>query len=226
MFKRIKNDKVDITKLNEVLLLSKNILKIVYFLAIIIVVYLVTIIFKEWNIMNIFFSILSIVSPLFIGFFVAWLFNPFVTYLEEKGMRRGLGTLLTYMLLIGFVYILLGMIISISSNTNRSIITLVDGQAGQYGVYNRDLGYYTYFLPVGKYKIISCKAKEKPAIDLFDAVVWKSDNTSYSLEGKTYRKSASDETIYTTELLDTFTISENEYIYIPLNWTITLEIIK
>ena len=131
---------------------------------------------------------------------------------------------LFFIIFIGLI--LLGIIISISFNTNRNTIALVDGQAGEYGVYNRELGYYTYFLPVGKYKIISCKARRKPAIDLFDAVVWKSDDTSYSLKGKTYRKSASDETIYTTELSDTFTISENEYIYIPMDWTITLEIIE
>lgn len=145
---------------------------------------------------------------------------------KQKVKDKGRMSISKLFFIIFIGLILLGMIISISFNTNRNTITLIDGQVGEYGVYNRELGYYTYFLPVGKYKIISCKAKEKPAIDLFDAVVWKSDDTSYSLKGKTYRKSASDETIYTTELLDTFTISENEYIYIPLNWTITLEIIK
>ena len=112
MLRKIKENKgVDIPKLNDILSLSKNILKIVYFLTIIIAIYLVTIICKEWNIMKTVLSIISIVSPLFIGFFVAWLFNPFVTYLEEKGMRRGLGTLLTYILLIGFIYLLLSTII-------------------------------------------------------------------------------------------------------------------
>ncbi len=112
MLKKNKNNQgIDIPKINEVLSLSKNILKIVYFLAIIIAIYLVTIICKEWNIIKTILSILGIVSPLFIGFFIAWLFNPFVTFLEEKGVRRGLGTLLTYILLLGFIYLLLSTII-------------------------------------------------------------------------------------------------------------------
>ena len=99
MFKKSKTEKgIDIPKLNDVLSLSKNILKIVYLLSIIIAIYLITIIFKEWKIGGTILSILSIVSPLFIGFFIAWLFNPFVTWLQKKGVRRGLGTLLTYIL--------------------------------------------------------------------------------------------------------------------------------
>ncbi len=112
MFKKSKTEKgIDIPKLNDVLSLSKNILKIVYLLSIIIAIYLITIIFKEWKIGGTILSILSIVSPLFIGFFIAWLFNPFVTWLQKKGVRRGLGTLLTYILFLGLVYLLLSTII-------------------------------------------------------------------------------------------------------------------
>ena len=138
-----------------------------------------------------------------------------------KVKKISVGKSILYILLF---LIVLGIIISTMIGKNNTI-TLIDGQAGKYGVYDENNVGYIYYLPVGTYKIISYKDTDM-AIDLFDAIVWKSDDTSYSLKGKKYRKSASDEKTYITELPDTFSISEKEYIYIPMGWTITLEIIK
>lgn len=112
-----------------------------------------------------------------------------------------------------------------NSQSNNTIV-LVDGEAGQYGIYDEDLLGYDYYLPTGTYKIVSYKDNNPNTIDTFNAIVWKNDGTEYSKSGKQYRKSAKDEKLYTTKLPDTFTISEKEYIYIPLDFTITLEIIE
>ena len=137
---------------------------------------------------------------------------------EKKKLSGGQLIALIFILLI-----IIGIISATSATQNK--ITIIDGQAGEYGVYDKETECYYYYLPEGTYKIISYK-DTNPAIDLFDAIVWKSDDTSYSLKGKQYRKSVSDENMYTTELSDTFTISKDEYIYIPIDWTITLKIIK
>ena len=51
-------------------------------------------------------SILDVLTPFFIGFFIAWLFNPIVTKLSKK-MKRGYATAIVYFLFI----VLLGLII-------------------------------------------------------------------------------------------------------------------
>lgn len=103
--KEKKKEEVDVSKINDVLTLSNKILKIVYVLLAILGVYVAIIVCKELNVKNTLLTILTILSPLFIGIFVAWLFDPFVTFLQRKGLRRGLGTLITYVLFIGTLLI-------------------------------------------------------------------------------------------------------------------------
>lgn len=112
MFRRKTNDKdLDIKNVNEVVLLAKKILKISYILIIIAAVAGITVISKEWKVRTFIFSILKVVSPLFIGLVVAWLFNPFVSFLKKKGIRRWMGTTITYILLFGVLFFLLGTIV-------------------------------------------------------------------------------------------------------------------
>lgn len=111
------NDKnIDTRNLNEVILLSKRILKILFCFLIIAGIYAITLIFKEWNIMHYVLTLLRILSPLFIGILIAWLFDPFVKWLKKKGISRGWGTVITYILLIGGIFIVLWAIIPMLSN--------------------------------------------------------------------------------------------------------------
>ena len=104
-------EKLDVAKINDVVTLSSKILKIIYFLVIVLSVYIALVLCKELEISRIIFTILGIITPLFIGIVVAWLFDPIVTYLQRKGMRRGLGALLTYIVFIGAIIIIVGAII-------------------------------------------------------------------------------------------------------------------
>ena len=89
-----KNDKeVDIKKLNDVIGLSRKILNIAYILFIVLSVYIVIKVNNELHITRFLLTVLKIVSPLFIGVIVAWLFNPFVTYLQKKGIEEDWGPL-------------------------------------------------------------------------------------------------------------------------------------
>lgn len=107
---------IDIKNLNEVILLSKRILKILFGFFIIAAIYGITLIFKEWNIKHYFLTVFSILSPLFIGIIIAWLFDPFVRFLKTKGIRRGIGSIITYILLIGGIFIILWAIVPMLSN--------------------------------------------------------------------------------------------------------------
>lgn len=109
--KKINERELDIKNINDVVLLLKKILKISYGVIMIAAIVGITLISKEWNVKAFIFSVLSVVSPLFIGFLVAWLFNPFVTWLKEKGIRRSFGTFITYVLLFGILFILFSAIV-------------------------------------------------------------------------------------------------------------------
>ena len=119
LFKKIKEKgkekEIDITKLNNVIALSDKILRVFYVLLTVVGIYLLIKLCKELHIDKFIFTILGTITPLFIGVFIAWLFEPFVTFLQRKGMRRGLGTFIIYFLFIVILGVVIGAIIPILS---------------------------------------------------------------------------------------------------------------
>lgn len=91
-----KKSEINIDNVNEVVSLSSKILHILYVAMVIACVLIVTILVKEWGILTFIFTFLKVLSPLFIGFVIAWLFNPLVKKLENKGIPRMLGSILVY----------------------------------------------------------------------------------------------------------------------------------
>ncbi len=114
----LKNSEKEVNKrnLNEVIDLTKKILKILFFFLIIAGVYAITLILKEWRIKYYLLTILSILAPLFIGILVAWLFDPFVKWLKKKGIKRTWGAIITYVLLLGGIFIVLSAIVPMLSD--------------------------------------------------------------------------------------------------------------
>ena len=106
-------NEINYKKVNEVVSLSSKILKIFYLLIIILGIYGITLIIEKWKIMEFIGSILKILTPVFIGFVVYWLFKPLVNYLETKKVRRGLSILAIYVVLISLLYLLVAAIIPI-----------------------------------------------------------------------------------------------------------------
>ena len=104
---------VDTKNLNDVIGLSKKILKIMYGLFIILAIYVALKLFKEENIKSTLLVILKILTPLFIGIAVAWLFDPFVKKLKKKGIKRSLGATIAYIIFIAILAIIIGSIIPI-----------------------------------------------------------------------------------------------------------------
>lgn len=95
--------KVNVKKVNQMINTGNKILKILFLLFIILLVYVSTIIIREWKILTLFGKLISIISPLFIGWFIAWLLNPFVKMLTDKGVKRGLSVAFAYLLLLIFI---------------------------------------------------------------------------------------------------------------------------
>lgn len=109
MFKK-DNNKLNIPKINESVNLLSKILKITYILIIVIGIYAITLISKEWGIFNFLGTILKILSPFFIGFVIAWLFNPIVSWLHKQKINRVLGTIIVYLIFLGIIYLMLSAI--------------------------------------------------------------------------------------------------------------------
>ena len=101
MFHKIKDKEVDVTSLNNIIKTGNRILNIGYFMAIVALVLLGTYLVKEWKVLGFIKEILIIISPLFIGFIIAWLFEPLVTKFQNKKIPRIVGCILVYLLIIG-----------------------------------------------------------------------------------------------------------------------------
>jgi type IV secretory pathway VirB6-like protein len=76
--------KTNSKKINEIINTGNSILKVLYILFIILLIYVITLIVREWHIFGILGKILSIISPFFIGWFVAWMLNPLVKKICSK----------------------------------------------------------------------------------------------------------------------------------------------
>ena len=101
MFHKSKDNEIDITALNNVIKTGDKILKIGYFMAIVCIVLLATYLLKEWKILNFIGELLVVISPVFIGFLIAWLFEPMVTKLQKRKVPRVAGCILVYLIIIG-----------------------------------------------------------------------------------------------------------------------------
>jgi len=115
MFKKENNETIDNRKVNELVSAGRKFVHLAYILLVILACYAFTILLKEWRIMNFIKTILSILSPLFIGLLFAWLFDPAVRYFKRKGIKRGMGTAIVYFIFLGIFSIVLGMIVPMLS---------------------------------------------------------------------------------------------------------------
>lgn len=116
MKKKELEEVIDKKKINELVSLSKKFVNVAYILLIVLGIYAITILLKEWKLLNFFRTLISIISPLFIGLVVAWLFDPIVTYFTKKNLSRKLSTFIVYLLFLIIIGIILGMIFPLLSD--------------------------------------------------------------------------------------------------------------
>lgn len=102
-----KKKELDVENLNKVINLSKKILKVFFVIVILSVILIAVILFQELKLGNIILNVLSVASPLFIGFVIAWLLNPAVTFLQKKNVKRGLGTVFVFIMFLLILFIII-----------------------------------------------------------------------------------------------------------------------
>ena len=103
-FQKKKDTEVDITSLNEILEIGKRLMHIIYIVTIVVLILLATSILREWKVFVLLRELLVVISPLFIGILIAWLFEPFVTWLQRKKIPRVIGCIIAYLLLIASLF--------------------------------------------------------------------------------------------------------------------------
>lgn len=132
-------EKLNIKKINVVVELMRQFLHLTLILLLIIGVYAVTLIFKEWHVKTILFTILGILSPLFIGIVLAWLFNPIVEWLKRKGIKRTFGAAITYAIFLGIIFIIINLIVPILYRQTLDFIKTVPNVIDTSKVWVEDL---------------------------------------------------------------------------------------
>lgn len=120
--KEKKSGKINVRDVNEVVGLSKKILHLVYIMMIIGIIFLATLIIKEWGILNLIVTLLKVANPFFIGFVLAWLFNPIVVKLENRGWKRGIACVTVYLAFIIILFAFFGMLIPTLYNQLNDLV--------------------------------------------------------------------------------------------------------
>ena len=104
MFDRKKD--IDIKELNQILVITKKVLHVVYVMSLFIGLYLFIKIGKELNLFEGIFTILKIVTPLFVGLIIAWLFDPIADYMQKYHIKRGFAACIIYLVILLIIFIL------------------------------------------------------------------------------------------------------------------------
>lgn len=134
----MKKDKIDTQGLNEVIGLSKKILHVFYFVLIAIVIIGFTFLIKYLGIFKLFIGILKVISPLFIGFIIAWLFNPLVSKLKDKGIPKILSAIIVYLIFLICLIIFIRVFIPVLYSQINELVAVVPSIIDEIEVFVND----------------------------------------------------------------------------------------
>ena len=88
-----KERKISAKKINQLASLGTKVGQVLYVLFIILLIYVITLIVREWHILSFIGKIFAVISPLFIGWFIAWLLNPLVKKMQSKVVKKTLSVI-------------------------------------------------------------------------------------------------------------------------------------
>lgn len=129
MLKSRKDLDINKEELNDVIGLSKKILKILYivFIAILILAGIVAI--QKLNILGIIFEFIKVIAPFFIGFVIAWLLRPLVLKLNTKTKNNTFSAVIVFGSFVLILFILLYAFIPTIYNEVNELVGLLPGFA-------------------------------------------------------------------------------------------------
>ncbi len=101
--KEDKDKKINYDDLNSAIKLSGKILKIIYVLIIVVIVFAATRISKEWGVISFVLNLLKVLSPLFIGIVIAWILDPLIMWFEKRKIGRMWSSIIVYALILAVI---------------------------------------------------------------------------------------------------------------------------
>lgn len=129
----MKKEDLNVEELNKVINKGSKILNVFYIVLILGLIAAGLFVINALGILPIIMTILQVMLPFFIGFIFAWLLNPIINLLQEKGMKRSLAVVLVYLMLAVIIYLFCLAVIP-------SLITQLNEFAKMVPDYINDLG--------------------------------------------------------------------------------------
>ena len=112
---------------NEVLSLTKKILKILYFVFIACLILAIIIAIKQLKIMPIFTDLLKVISPFFIGFVIAWLLRPITIKVSQKIKNNTLSAIMVFSIFVLILFGIMYIFIPTVYNEVNELVGLIPG---------------------------------------------------------------------------------------------------
>ena len=100
-------------------------LRVFYVCLIVAVVLGVLIAIKELKLFNLISGVVKVISPLFIGFILTWLFYPLQKKLVDKGMNKALSAILIFILVAGFIILFVYIFIPVLYKQINDLINML-----------------------------------------------------------------------------------------------------
>ncbi len=122
-----KDEKLDISSLNELIKIGKYLLKILFVVSIASLIFLGSYLLKDWGILRGILNVLKIISPFFIGIIIAWLLDPIVSLLQKKGASRAISVAGVFTVFIFLIVLFFWMVIPTLVDQLQDAIGIVPG---------------------------------------------------------------------------------------------------
>ena len=124
MFRK-SNNEIDKDGLNEIIHLSQKLLRVFYICVIVAIILGVLIACRELKLMNFFFGVIKVISPLFIGFILTWLFYPLQKKMVDKGMNKALSAIIIFILVVGFIFLFIYIFVPVLYKQINDLISII-----------------------------------------------------------------------------------------------------
>ena len=122
---KINPKKINTEDLNDVVSLGRRILSILYFTLILGCVIGIGMFCKSFGIFRFISTLLKVLSPFFIGFVLAWLFNPLIIKLRKRVFNKYIATICVYFLFVLFIILFFKIFIPVMYNQVNSFVKMV-----------------------------------------------------------------------------------------------------
>ena len=123
----MKNKDINKNELNDVISLTKKILKILYIVFIAVLILAGIVLIQRLNILSILLELIKVIAPFFIGFVVAWLLRPLVLKLNEKTNNNTLSSIIVFSSFVLIIFVLLYAFIPTIYHEVNELVGLLPG---------------------------------------------------------------------------------------------------